>query len=224
MKVKIQKQIGVITVNLISTLSPFILMLIGLINLIIAIMVFRFNKKNSLSKISVLPIQSRTDENSTILNTEMDLDIYKSNKYNLSGKGFPIIEDDLPKVWSIKVMNKGNLVSTNLKINLSLIIEKSEFDFDEEKLEVSNRKFKPHKELKKEIIIHYMAADSEKEFFIVSLLGKFPSAKLKINEMRTDEMKFIKKPVVIDEYIHSNFIYLQDDRHLRQLLGIESEN
>lgn len=210
--------------ELIPVVSPFVLMLIGIINLAIAIMVFRFNRKNSLSKVSVLPIQYEKNKRSTFYNTNMDLDIYKLDKYFLSGKGFPTMEDENPKLWSIKVMNKGNLVSTNLKINLSLIIQKSEFDFNEEELEVSNHEFVLYKEVKREIIIPYMAADSEKEFDIVSLLGDFPSAKLVIDRMETNEVKFIKKPVVIDEYIHSGFSYLQDEAHYRCLLGIQSKS
>lgn len=197
-------------------ISPLLLVVIGFTNLYIAILVFKFNKRNAYSKVSIQPIQAHEKEMSHRMG-ELHEAVYKEG-VEIDGRGFSNIRDTETE-WKIKIMNKGALASTNITLKYSLIIEKSKFDYDEDTLEVSNHKFVQAKRIDRTIHIPYISADGEKEITLLRLDGKIPKAKLIVNELKTSENTFIKLPVIIDEYKHSMFDALSDMAQYRALLG-----
>jgi len=220
------------------------------ISIFIAVLVFRFNKRMSYSKLSVKPNQRNYDQSMELSTLDYTYDLYKLDWINPK-KGLPASfltqwENEANKsgykdirmkaqMLTVTLLNKGELASTNIKITLifkaygSKIIysENPEGDFS---IQSSKRK----KFTSKKIVIKvpYMGAGEEREFVIVDLRGQFREAELILTNIRANGHSYFresfpqklssKNRVVINKYIHPYLSGASDSDDQNMMLGIHN--
>lgn len=226
--------------------------ILSVISIFIAVSVFRFNKKMGYSKLSVLPIVypgNQEPESSSLdftyhlwhmsrsLNLRgLPIDISEKEFYEIeNGK---IISDKrfMPKLLTIKLKNKGELASTNVKIVLIFKSYGSKIKYakKESGKDKSHWKFHQRKVFSKQKIIvkvPYMGADDEKEFTIVYLREQFRESELILCKIKANGHNYFKEKllskifnrVVINHHVHP---YLSDSscrEDVDDLLGLDYE-
>ena len=212
-----------------SLLYPIIVLFFSIFNLILGISVFRFNKRNSYSKVSLVPLQIETYNSS---NNEIDINFRSVfEKYKKGEReGFPEISLSRKykkyKVWKVNILNRGDFASTNIKIEYSIRVKKAEIEYNkDEQGNIDKTNFKDYKILdflnyNQVINIPYLGADQEKEIHILTYDGEYPEADLIVHLLTCDQNTFIKKPIKIDTIVHNDFDNLEDSVHLKKMLGI----
>jgi len=186
-------------------------------NIYIAYKVYQFTKKDINPKLYVDskmidPNDSMRTYSSSTINDEL-IDI------NFDKQGFPEIQHDT-MLWQLIIANNGDLAATDVVVKYSIIIKKATFEFDSNKIEMTNEEFVDFKTLNRTIEIDYIPPNSEKNKNILYLRGDFPSAELEINTIKSSELEFIIEPFHLDNYKHPDFNMLADPDHARKMYGV----
>lgn len=218
---------------------------IGLSNLILGIFVFKFNfKKDSFSKISLRPLKTLSlKEDETFANRTLrsltdleyvndinDEDIHfhsvkDGGNYRYGSKNGYCSDDLLHEMydWAFEVQNKGDFPSTNIEIEYEITVYKL---FRAQESEgVYSYTLSPDFVLKRTETIDYIAADDTKKIFISTINGEFPRATISVLGLKSSQMKYIKKPTLIDNYVHPT---LMNSAHIdvslfEKLAGVSQE-
>lgn len=202
------------------------IVIIGISNLILGFFVFRFNyRKDNFSKLSLkpvkiesvnnLPIEKRKNillEEFSYVNDMNDENFYylegKNKKTYRFGKNNGYCAESLFHEnydWVIKVENKGLFPSTNIYIKYEVIVKKLIVFYNEDTSAIDYELIIDDV-IENSINIDYIAADATKNIFICNLKGEFPNADLNILELKSSEMRYIKKSTQIDNYVHPNLM------------------
>lgn len=221
--------------TLFRDIAPFVAILISFGSLFFVIKNYMFNVRNSFSKLSVVPVKDQLEFDvkkhefsnniynlDFVLKTAFSHTLRFENIEGISGKqtnkfekeGFPVNElrhDQL--YWGIKVKNRGDLASTNILLEFTIVINKSRNTYNNENLIISTEQVE-YARHKHAITIPYMGADEEKTYYFFDICGEFPSAQLYLDGLSTRHNKFISDQVSIDHYTHPSF-----DSSNRKFLG-----
>lgn len=193
-----------------------------LVNLFFVYLVYKLNKKDSNPKLSLITrFEDKNDDDYSFLdlNTLFNRYYFESNGIDFNLSGFPEIEHNERK-WKLEIDNKGEFPAINVRLSISLVIKRVEFDIGIDETDILNEKIVDYKKVTKEIEIDYLPALSKREIDIVILRGDFIVADLVINKLISDEMEYIEKPIKIDIYKHLDLIEgLEDSYHYRKLIG-----
>lgn len=202
---------------MINILTGIIVPIVSIFNLYVIYKVYELDRKKYYSKLSIDPIFKKTEK----FYHEKDREIYYNNdeSKDFQKKGFPSVEHT-PFEWSLTIKNRGDLPSTNIILNYTIIIKRKEFDYGIDMLDIKNERLVEYKRIHHTKKIPYMGADAEKKIHVLNVYGEFPSADLILEELRSDESEFITKSTKIDEYNHPDFERLQDSNHHREMLGL----
>lgn len=222
-----------------NNVAPVVALVISFISLFFVWRNYIFNVKNSLSKVSVVPVRdplrfegehnkfgfniykpSFSYEDGLLLETMRSektkyVDEVPINKF--SREGFPV--KDLhhePVYWGIKVKNKGDLATTNIVLKFTVVINRSGNVYNALNDIISSEPIEDSRHTQ-EITIPYLGADEEKTLYFFDIRGEFPSAFLFLDELRTQDKKFISDQVLIDHYTHPGFHFFPADT--KYLLG-----
>lgn len=226
-------------VDFFDKLDPFTTFALALFNFVFVVLVFRFNKKMSQSKlsISVDSIKSNTlivfngiDHESGISHEKL----YK-RKLLFKEEGFPIPgEVKNADTIFLKVTNRGDLPSTNIKISLELRVYKTKNTYikekDAETLDVSKEKRERYitgENEKININIDYMGADEERRFDLFEIHGQIRELeiillKIKANGHTYFKNNFVRRwysPTMISYYKHPELSMLDNHDDPEMILG-----
>ncbi|WP_214800216.1 hypothetical protein [Exiguobacterium sp. s100] len=222
--------------------------ILSVISIFIAFNVFRFNKKMGHSKLSVSPSLKLYDVNSK----EQSADpTYELAKYNWIWYdpvvGLPIrllerIDRDLdrnvpfdnrfiPQTLCVKLKNKGELASANIKITLLFKAYGTKIQYSRnstDEFDYSSLKRKLFSQKKVVIKVPYMGADDEKEFQIVDLKGQFREAELILCSIKANGHTYFREKrlakffnrVVISHYFHPYLEGESDMADINALIGL----
>lgn len=236
--------------NAIKLILIFLKDSLPVISIIIAVLVFRFNKRMSYSKLTIKPNQRNYDQSLDLSTLDYTYDLYKLDWINPK-KGLPASfltqwENEAKKsgytdirinsqMLTVTLLNKGELASTNIKITLvfkaygsNIIYSKNtEGDYN---VESSKRK----KFTSKKIVIKvpYMGAGEEREFVIAELRGQFRETELILSSICANghsyfresyrQKIFAKSRVVINKYSHPYLSGASDSDDQNMMLGIHN--
>lgn len=194
--------------------------LIAITNLFIVIQVFKFNRRMSQSKLSVVPsLKAHFLPRSSVLRSQEDIEeeiqkhrnwqdnldnTYYVNELNFDNMpnriGLPTLEESLLgivanetiKTLSVIIKNTGDLPSTNVRIKLLLKT-------------YGTKNFYPKSPLPKELIerelfseheisipIAYIGANDQREFSILHLNGQFRETELILLSIKSNGFTYIK--------------------------------
>jgi len=224
--------------------------ILSLVSISIAFSVFRFNKKMGYSKLSVTPLLSKYDNSIDLTHVDFNYELRELN-WIKSTKGLPepmlsrvVRESDngklfddrfTPQMLLIKLMNKGEIASTDIKVTLvfkgygSKIIYKKD-SIDEFDFEVGKRK--TFTSLKIPIKLSYMGAGEEKYYYIADLKGQFREAELILCKIQANGHTYFKQKlsqrffnrVVINHYFHPYLSSAADPSDIYALVGINNHS
>lgn len=214
--------------EILSLISTIAVALIGIGSLFLAYRTYKLDKINTISKLSIKPIQK---------NLKMNEDIVFENEYykfrdgldkakEELGKsyGFPTIslneKYNYKKFWMIELLNAGDFASTNIKLNYSIVVKRTELEFGFDESYVEDDQLVDFYTYNNEIEVLYMGGNQTKELFILAYDGEFPEADLIINSLSCDQNVFISKPIKVDVIKHPDFDMLEDSPHLRKMWGL----
>jgi hypothetical protein len=133
-------------------------------------------------------------------------------------KGFPEIPHDT-LVWKLEIHNNGEYPATNVEVDYSIVIKRSDFDYGIDEADIINHKFVPYKTLKRKISFDYIPPNGEKVVSILYIRGEYPEADLSINKLKSSERTYIKEPVLLQKYEHPGFQTLADSHDFRLMIG-----
>lgn len=183
-----------------------------IINLVFVYLIYRLTKKDLNPKLYVESGFEDTDEYSKDINSKLE-DI------DFNQPGFPEISHQ-NKRWYIRLINNGDLPATNVILDYSLLIKKTEFEFGIDKADVINDRFVNFTRLSETFNYDYIPPGGVIEETILYLTGDFPCADLVIDRLKSTERVFIGKDTLLKKYEHPEFQMLEDSHHLRQMLGV----
>jgi len=232
--------------------------ILSIISIFIALTVFRFNQKMGYSKLSVLPLFTVEDHFADLSSPEYTY-FSKELSYFKRVKGLPTDVFDItygdseeekkrgqallsyfdsvfhPRTLTVKLRNKGELASTNIKIVLLFKGYGSSIKYSKNPIDVLD--YKSHKRKlfsRKKIVMQvpYMGADEEKDFMIVDLNGQFREAELILCKVRANGHTYFKEKlldkmfnrVVINHYIHPYIGHAADSSDINTVLGIGNDD
>ncbi|TCI50307.1 hypothetical protein EVJ24_14965 [Exiguobacterium sp. SH1S21] len=229
-------------VNFFEKIDPVATVALAVLNLVLVMYVFRFTKKMSQSKLSI-STESRnvmlTSDGWDKLNKEYEANLrsahYRKN-LNFKGEGFPIPVSELnlnPKVFSIRVKNRGDLPSTNIKIVLTLKIYKTQITYDgREKplLDVIDSQRELHATKRYNISIPYIGADEERVYELFEIHGQIREAELILDKIQANGHKYFNRvrrnrwfnPTIINHYEHPYMNQFGDNHDNMILIGHRS--
>lgn len=225
----------------VTTLAlAFINVVLVFINVFLVIAVYRYTKKMSQSKISISPesrpsllnVHEKKQMDKEIEKAERDINYYASFP-DVKGEGFPIDILDTPKpsqTMSIRVKNRGDMPSTNIKIALKLKIYKTENKYDDKApdlLDIVESKRKLHIEHNYDITVPYMGADEERVYELFEITSHFREFELLLEKIEANGFEYFKQktegsvvnPTIVRHYIHPKLYMLGDTQDMREVYG-----
>lgn len=205
------------------------------LNLYLVFTVFRFTKKMSQSKLSISPnlIRKFTPPANVVDNYQKrDQEFFKVfDLKEFDGEGFPYIsERTKPEVLYLKVNNRGDLPSTNIKIELNLKIYKTKIKYDKrypDRLDILSQSKKRHSNKKFIVTIPYMGADEERLYDLCEIYGQFREVELVLIKIKANGHTYFKEkvlnyllsPTIIFHYKHPDFENAKDTESKRKMYG-----
>lgn len=217
--------------KVLEIISTSAVVLISIFNFFLASRVYKLEKENAYSKLSINVMQ-RELENQLITYEDSDFNraFYAQIRDLGTSEGFPNISLSSKyghsKAWRIQLSNLGDFASTNIKLNYSIIVKKSAIEFGkdengkEDRTLVINDKRVDFFTYNKEVDIPYMGGGQVKEIPILIYDGEFPEAELIVKSLYCDQNKFIKKPIKVDVIEHPDFDWIEDSHHSLRMLGL----
>ncbi|MGF0348250.1 hypothetical protein ACQR3P_31905 [Rhodococcus sp. IEGM1300] len=218
----------------------FINVLLVCANVYLVFTVYRYTKKMSQSKISISP-ESRLSVLSVLEQKQIEQEVEKAERdtnyfvyfYDVQGEGFPIDVFDKPvpsKTMSIRVKNRGDMPSIDIKISLKLKIYKTENTYDDKDpylLDIVESKRKLHKEHNYDIIVPYMGADEERVYELFEVTSHFREFELLLEKIESNGFEYFKEktggsrvnPTVVRHYTHPKLYLLGDSQDMREVYG-----
>lgn len=223
--------------------TPVVVAIVSLINLLVALKVYNLNKKNSHSRLSIMPSRFKFDYmngSPEIKITELtpnlgfedeeflyDLRFDESKgtidaQYNnFKEEGFVIYDrHHEPFYWGIKMSNKSDLSAIDITLNYHVNIYKSSNTYNESG-DILTTKEVLYRKISRKVEIPYLAAGEEKTFYFFDVHGEFPSAELFVDTFKSKERSFISKSVLIDKYRHPSLRDVYLDEHGNRILDEE---
>ena len=198
-------------------------LIIAIGNLLIAFSLFQFTRKDINPKLFVDSYQINKDDISDeMLERGIIYGEYAFKHRNIidyDQQGFPEI-DHKPVWWILEIVNNGDFPATHIELTYTIVIKKAEFEFGIDQADVINERFVDYKSLTETIVYDYLPPNGKRETAILKLYGDFPYATLKINNLKSAEMTFMKGDIAIYEYEHPEFEGLADSHHYRRVLGV----
>lgn len=241
----------------VTYISPAITILIALLNICFVYLVFKFNRKMGQSKLSVSPYLKVYDFNSNADLTDDTYDEAADPTYSLSNYnwiwyepvvGLPIrildrIDRDLdrnvpfdnrfkPQTLIVKLNNKGELASANIRITLLFKTYGTKIEYGENRVDefdYISLKRKLFSQKKVVIKVPYMGADDVKEFQIVDLKGQFRETELILCKIRANGHTYFKESwfsklfsnrVIVNHYYHPYLEGNSSKEDLNALIGL----
>lgn len=233
----------------VTYISPAITILIASLNICFVYLVFKFNRKMGQSKLSVSPVIHQYDESLDLSSFDNTYELWRLNWIEES-RGLPISiadrirdEDERgapsdsrfdPQLLTVKLKNKGELASTNIKVVLLFKAYGSKITYvKNEKANFNYKSF--YKELfsKKKIVIKvpYIAADDEAEFQILDLTAQFRETELILCKIKANGHTYFKEKllskifnrVIIHHYTHPFLGGAADGSDINKLIGLGYE-
>lgn len=222
-------------VNFFDKFDPVTTAFLAALNLILVFIVFRFTRKMSQSKLSVSPetaysTRIRLDE---MMNHHPDLKHDKEyfKEIQFKEEGFPLTnQQSLSETLFLRVKNRGDLPSTNIKIQLSFKIYKTKIKYDKRDsndLNIRSQNRKKHKTIIYNINIPYMGADEERLYDLFELHGQFRETELILLKIKANGhvyfrekiMSYLFNPTIINHYKHPLLDSLGDLDDGKMFLG-----
>lgn len=204
--------------------TPMVVAIVSLINLLVALKVYNLNKKNSHSKLSIMPSRFKFDylngspeiaitqftpnlgfEDDEFLH-DLRFDDSKetidSQHNNFEEEGFPTFDcHHEPFYWGIRMSNKSDLPAIDITLKYHVNIYKFSNTYNEFDDIVATEEIL-YRCIPREVKIAYLAADEEKTFYFYDVHGEFASAELFVDVFKSKDRSFISKSVLIDRYRH----------------------
>lgn len=223
--------------------------ILSIISIFIAVSVFRFNKKMGYSKLSVLPMVYKRNQIPAVSSLDFTYHLWKLT-YAQESRGLPVdmverktLEADKYKdmvfshnrfvneLLTIKLKNKGELASTNIKIVLVFKAYGSKIKYVKNEKDILNWKSSRRKVFsKRKIVINvpYIGADDEKEFVIIDLREQFRESELILCRVKANGHNYFREKllskifnrVVINHNVHPYLRESGDGSDLNVLLGL----
>lgn len=210
---------------------------ISFFSFLLAFIVYKFNfKKDSFSKLSLKPIKVKSINNNSEETTEMPVvdfryvnDINDEHIHYKIINGNPIYRFGIANGygdekfkheeydWVLELHNKGSFPSKHITLKYDILIKRLKFGPSKDSMGIG---FSLDSDISipQEEYIEYIGADEVKRIFICTLNGEFPEARIIVNKLESSEMKLIKKPTLIDRYIHP---YLNNTKGIDTKLFLE---
>lgn len=222
-------------VDFFDKFDPVTTAILAGLNLVLVMYVFRFTKKMSQSKLSISPdvvysAEIRLDEISDV-KTDLSHDKEFFKEIEFKEEGFPLTNQrTLAETLFLKVKNRGDLPSTNIKIELSLKIYKTKIKYnknDPDDLDILSQKRKKHVTEMYTINIPYMGADEERLYDLFELYGQFRESELILLKIKANGHVYFREkirnyfsnPTIINHYKHPKLDRLGDVNDARMVYG-----
>lgn len=192
-------------------------------NLYIAYLVYQLQKKEHNPQLVLnLKMEPKEDNNYFVDDILFDMDLYIFNIINFKEDGFPNIKHE-KHIWYLDLENHASFPATDVEISISLIIKIINSNISLDRTEVFSSEIVEYKEIKKSIKVKYFSGHEKKRIPIVSLYGDFIEADLIISKLDCNEMKFIKKKILIGRYEHFGKNKINDAKDLLDLIGVTKD-
>lgn len=212
--------------EVLNIISTFSVTLIGIASLMVSFRAYKLDKSNTYSKLSIKVVQDKKNSIEIYGDRECDFSRAFNKAQDELGtrRGFPTIsllrKYNYKKVWIIELLNDGGFASTNIRLDYSVIVRRTELEFGIDESDVISDRLVDFYTYNHEIEIPYLGGNQVQRLPILIYDGEFPEADLVINSLTCDENKFITKPVKVDTIKHPDFDWLEDSPHLRKMWGL----
>lgn len=233
----------------VTYISPALTILIASLNIWFVYLVFKFNRKMGQSKLSVSPITYSFEQSPELSSLNNTYELWKLNWID-EIRGLPISFKDRvndenkrgvpsdarfdPQLLTVKLKNKGELASTNIKVVLLFKAYGSKIKyFKNETTHLNYKSFDRKLFSKKKIVIKvpYIAADDEIEFQILDLSAQFRESELILCKIKANGHTYFKEKllskifnrVIIHHYKHPFLGGAADGSDINKLIGLGYE-
>lgn len=212
--------------KILSLISTVAVACIGLGSLYLSYRTYKLDQRNTYSKLSIKIVQDKQNAEDTFGEREYSFcHALNEAKEELGTKyGFPTIslsrKYNYKKVWIIELLNDGGWASTNIKLDYSVIVKRTELEFGRDESDVISDRLVDFYTYNHDIEIPYLGGNQVQKLPILMYDGEFPEADLIINSLTSDQTEFITKPVKVDTIKHPDFDWLEDSPHLRKMWGL----
>ncbi len=125
----------------------------------------------------------------------------------------------IDKKIKFKIINNGNSPAYDINLEYKIVTYKNVFEFGIDEADVKSHKSVFYKESLRKEKFNYLAPKDEIELDIV-FTSNFPKIKIFVTELKSKEVKSIKKQTLIFEYDNRDFIELEDSIDYRNMLGV----
>ncbi|TCI32752.1 hypothetical protein EVJ29_15175 [Exiguobacterium sp. SH4S7] len=202
------------SVGIIDKADPVLTIVLAGLNIWIVYRVYKFTQKMSQSKLSLSPEFTATVFERLKRDDKLDYDEEFYIDLDFIGEGFPLENcHHGEETLSIKLKNRGDLPSTDIKILLELKVYKTQIEYDPQNLDsldVIGEKKELHTTKEFVITKGYMGADEEHLFKLVGIYGQFRESELILKEIKANGHVYFKektlngspKQAVIHHYKH----------------------
>lgn len=223
--------------------TPLVVAIVSLINLLVAFKVYSLNKKNSFSKLSIMPSRFKFDyingspeiaitQFTTNLGFEDDeyfhdlrfddsKEVNNVQHNNFEEEGFATYDRHHdPFYWGIRMSNKSDLPAIDIMLKYHVNIYRSSNTYNESG-DILTTKEVLYRTISREVEIAYLAAGEDKTFYFFDVHGEFPSAELFVDQFKSKDRSFISKSVLIDRYRHPLLRDIYLDEYGKRILDEE---
>lgn len=228
-----------------NVVVPLLTLVLAGLNILLLARVFKFDQKMSQSKLSLSPLTIpsmflRMESGSGLEKMKLEINkkfYFQENKElnsEFTGEGFPVEdfrkEQEERENLVIKVKNRGDLPSTNIKISLELAIYKTKIHYDSKDpdgIDILKECRELHTTKAFTIIEPYMGADEERYYALIELYDQFRESELILKSIEANGHVYFKakrrilssSPTIIHYHRHSKLDNLSDVQDSRDLYG-----
>lgn len=170
--------------ELLTVVSTSALTCIGLGTLFFSARTYKLDKKSAYSKLSIKPVQDKRSLGAIYEDREYEFRSALDEAKAQFGTqhGFPTIsllkKYKYEKSWFIELLNDGGFASTNIKLNYSVIVKRTDLEFGIDESDVINNQLVDFYTYNHEINIPYLGGNQVQKLPILIYDGEFPEADL----------------------------------------------
>jgi len=126
---------------------------------------------------------------------------------------------NIDKKIVFKIVNSGASPAYNIILKYEIHTFKNDITFGIDEADVKNFKAIPYKTSLRQIKYDYLAPKEEIDLDIV-FTSNFPKIKIVVTELRSNEVKSIKKPTTIFVYENIKYYTIGDSIDYRNIIGV----
>jgi len=141
-----------------------------------------------------------------------DLDMSPSNIRGLS-------KVHIAKKIRFQVINDGTRPAFDIKFKYEICTYKNQIEFGIDEADVKSVKAVPHKSSSREENIDYLAPKEFVELDVV-FASNYPTIEIFVTQLKSNEVKSIKKRTRVFVYKNSDYIDLGDSDDYRKMIGV----